>query len=162
MKLARFSLFSVKLAEHGYCSLSTLLLSLGQRDCNLQLKSVINISLDFFQEQEHTFSWEEIQSWDADEEGMSLIFSFERAGKKLRQVRVLSKYVSSFFLLLMIDDRAFSANLCQDVQAAQSPSQICYMLAYVNNVRLCLYLVIFAHKCANSNSIWNIVQHYKI
>ena len=35
---------------------------------------------------------------------------------------------------------------CSETQA---PSQICHVLAYVNNVRLCLYLVIFVHKSAN-------------
>eukprot|EP00794_Sanderia_malayensis_P009750 gene9750-10747_t len=43
-------------------------------------------------EQEHKFSWEEINSWDADEEGMRFCFEFQRAGKKPRQVRVQSKY----------------------------------------------------------------------
>ena len=49
------------------------------------------------QEQEHTFSWEEINSWDADEEGMNFTFEFQRTGKKPRQVRVMSPYVSKPF-----------------------------------------------------------------
>jgi len=43
-------------------------------------------------EQEHTFTWEEIINWDADEEGMQFTFEFQRAGKKSRHVRVNSPY----------------------------------------------------------------------
>ena len=35
-------------------------------------------------------------NWDADEEGMQFTFEFQRTGKKPRQVRVNSPYVSSW------------------------------------------------------------------
>ena len=41
-------------------------------------------------------------------------------------------------------------------------SNMRHMVAYVNNVGLCLYVVIFVHKFTNLNPIRVIVQHDKI
>ncbi|XP_065060533.1 sorting nexin-27-like isoform X4 [Rhopilema esculentum] len=57
---------------------------------NLQLKACQEDGTPL--EQEHTFTWEEITSWEADEEAMNFMFEYQRAGKKPRQVRVRSPY----------------------------------------------------------------------
>lgn len=47
-------------------------------------------------EMKHDFSWEEIKSWDADHEGLTFWFEYEKPGKKSRQVKIFTKYVSWF------------------------------------------------------------------
>eukprot|EP00111_Clytia_hemisphaerica_P016047 TCONS_00047490-protein len=47
---------------------------------------------------DHTFEWNEIKSWDADDEGMCFWFEYHKAGKKPKQVKVFSphyKYMTS-------------------------------------------------------------------
>ena len=46
-----------------------------------------------FQDQEHTFNWEELTQWEADYEAMAFCFEYSRGGKKPRWVKIYSHYV---------------------------------------------------------------------
>ena len=50
---------------------------------------------------DHTFEWNEIKSWDADEEGMCFWYEYHKPGKKPKQVKVFSKYVCFDFRILI-------------------------------------------------------------
>ncbi|XP_047140564.1 sorting nexin-27 isoform X1 [Hydra vulgaris] len=44
------------------------------------------------EDQEHNFTWDEIQSWDADTEAMCFWFQYSKSGRNPRQVRIYSLY----------------------------------------------------------------------
>ena len=52
------------------------------------------VSYLIFQSQVIEFQWKDVKSYDVEEEGMSFCFEYARAGKKSRNVQILTPYVS--------------------------------------------------------------------
>ena len=46
-----------------------------------------------FKDQEHTFNWEDLINWEADDEAMAFCFEYSKGGKKPRWVKIYSQYV---------------------------------------------------------------------
>lgn len=74
---------------------------------------IVSISIESFrlqacsdqgerQDQEHTFNWEELSQWEADQEAMAFCFEYTKEGKKPRWVKVYSEY---FFYMNACVDR---------------------------------------------------------
>ena len=56
---------------------------------------VSNIFTFLLQTQVIQFSWDSIQQWEADDEGMSFNFEYTRPGKKSRWVKIYTQFVSN-------------------------------------------------------------------
>ncbi|XP_015780434.1 PREDICTED: sorting nexin-27-like, partial [Acropora digitifera] len=74
---------------------------------------IVSISIESFrlqacsdqgerQDQEHTFNWEELSQWEADQEAMAFCFEYTKEGRKPRWVKVYSEY---FFYMNACVDR---------------------------------------------------------
>ncbi|XP_068694408.1 sorting nexin-27-like [Montipora foliosa] len=72
-------------------------------DARKQGHVIVSISLDSFrlqacsdqgerQDQEHTFDWEEVTQWEADQEAMAFCFEYAKEGKKPKWVKIYSQY----------------------------------------------------------------------
>lgn len=64
---------------------------------------IVSISLNSFrlqacsdqgdkEDQEHTFNWEDLTNWEADDEAMAFCFEYSKGGKKPRWVKIYSQY----------------------------------------------------------------------
>ena len=49
-----------------------------------------------FKDQEHTFNWEDLTNWEADDEAMAFCFEYSKGGKKPRWVKIYSQYVRRY------------------------------------------------------------------
>ena len=52
-----------------------------------------------FKDQEHTFNWEDLTNWEADNEAMAFCFEYSKGGKKPRWVKIYSQYVRRYIEL---------------------------------------------------------------
>lgn len=59
------------------------------------IETYVSMHFVLFQNQVIEFEWENITSWEADEEGMAFHFEYARPDKKARLIRIFTPYVST-------------------------------------------------------------------
>ncbi|PIK55492.1 putative sorting nexin-27 [Apostichopus japonicus] len=83
----RYCKYVQRMGPGRYCKMS----EDGPREVDLTLVSLCVLK-KILQAQVPSFDWNEIKSYEADEEGMAFNFDYEKPGKKRRAVKVYTKY----------------------------------------------------------------------